>query len=71
MKSEKGDKAIQVLHKDLKLSKSARKSSENSTCLKSDSFEINTGKLQGVSIDFGSFYLNKFKVSMIQHEGEN
>ena len=30
-----------------KSAKSARKAAENSTCLHSDSFEINTGKLQG------------------------
>ena len=30
-----------------KLSKPARKTADNSTCLHSDSFEINTGKSQG------------------------
>ena len=46
-KSEKGYKTIQVLQKDLKLSKPARKSVENSTCLHWDRLEVNTGKSQG------------------------
>ena len=49
-KSEKGAETIQVLHKDLKISKAAGKSVDNSTFLHSYSFEINTGKLQGVTI---------------------
>ena len=35
-----------IIHGDKKLSKLARKEAENSTCLHSDSFEINTGKSQ-------------------------
>ena len=46
-KSEKGDKTIQVLQKDLKLAKSAIKSEESSTYLNSDSLKVNTGKSQG------------------------
>ena len=43
-KVEKGAKTIQVLQKDFKLSKSARKSAYNSTFLHSDIVEILTGK---------------------------
>ena len=50
-RAEKGSLTIQLLQKDLKLAESARKSAENSTCLHSDSFEINIGKPQGVNID--------------------
>ena len=39
-------KTIQVLQKDLKFEKAARKAEDNSTCLHSDSLEINTGKSQ-------------------------
>ena len=70
-KSEKGAKTIQVPHKYLKLEKSARKLADNSTCLQSDGFEINTGKSQLVNIYSGGFSLNKGKVSMIQHKGGN
>ena len=44
---------IQVLHKDLKLAKTERSAVDNSTYLHSNSFEINTGKLQGFNIDSG------------------
>ena len=44
LKSEKVYGTIQVLQKYLKLTKSARTAAENSTCLHSDSFEINTDK---------------------------
>ena len=44
LKSEKVYGTIQVLQKYLKLTKSARTAAENSTCLHSDSFEINTEK---------------------------
>ena len=43
----------QVLQKGLKFAKSARQSADNSTCLHSDFFNINTGKLQGVNIASG------------------
>ena len=46
-KAEKGAESIQILQKDLKLAKAARKAADNSTCLHSDSFEVNTGKSQG------------------------
>ena len=55
----------------MKLAKEARKLSENSTCIHSDSFEINTGKLQEVNIDSGGFSLNKVMVSIIQQENKN
>ena len=44
-KSEKESKTIQVTQKELKLSKAARKSADNSTLLHSDGFEISTGIL--------------------------
>ena len=44
VKEEKYDETIQVLKKYLKLTKPARTAAENSTCLHSDSFEINTDK---------------------------
>ena len=43
-KSEKVAKTIQVLQKELKLEKAARKSAEKTILLYSDSFEINPGK---------------------------
>ena len=46
VKAEKYAKTIQVLQKYLKLTKSARTAADNSTCLHSDSFEINTDKSQ-------------------------
>ena len=46
VKSEKDAKTIQVLQKDLKWTKSARTITDNSTCLHSDSFEINSEKSQ-------------------------
>ena len=70
-KAQKGSKNIQVLQKYLKLVKEARKSAENSIWLHSDTFRINTGKLQGVNIDSGGSSLNKFKLSIIQHENKN
>ena len=70
-KSEKGAKTIQVLQKDLKLSKAARKSAENSTHFNTDKLKISTGKLQGVNIDYGGSSLNKFRVSIIQHKRGN
>ena len=45
-KSEKYAKQIQVLQKDLKLAKALITAAENSTCIHSDSFEINTSKSQ-------------------------
>ena len=45
-KSEKYSKTIQVPQKDLKLSKAARTAADNSNCLHSNSFEINTDKSQ-------------------------
>ena len=45
-KSEKYYKTIQVLQKDLKLTKAERTAAENSTFLHSDSFKINTDKSQ-------------------------
>ena len=50
LKAEKGAKTIQVLHKDLKLAKASRKSVDNSNFLHLDGFEINTGKVQGVTL---------------------
>ena len=44
-KSEKGSETFQVLQKDLKFAKSARKLADNSTCLYSYSFKINTREL--------------------------
>ena len=44
VKSEKDAETIQVLQKDLKLSKAARTSADNLNCLHSDIFEINTDK---------------------------
>ena len=52
-KSEKGDETIEVIQKDLKLAKAARKLADNSTSLHSDSFEIIIEKLQGVNTDYG------------------
>ena len=46
VKAEKYVETIQLLQKDLKSTKSARTVEENSTCLHSDSFEINTDKSQ-------------------------
>ena len=46
LKAEKYAKTIQVIQRDLKLTKAARTAAENSTFLHSDSFEINTDKLQ-------------------------
>ena len=70
-KSDKGFKTIKLIKKDLKLAKAARKSADNSTCLQSDSFEINTGKPQGVNINSGGSSLKKCKVSIIKHERKN
>ena len=67
-KSDKVDETIQVPQKYLKLSKAAQKLEENLTCLHSDIFEINTGKLQGVTVDSGCSSLKKVKVSIIQHK---
>ena len=55
----------------MKLAKMTRKSSQNSTCLYSVSFELNTGKSQGGRIDSVGCYRKKFKVCIIQHESEN
>ena len=55
-KSEKGSKTIKVLQKYLKLAKAERNSADNSTFLHSDSLKINTGKLQGVNIEYGVFF---------------
>ena len=46
VKSEKDVETIQVLHKDTKLTKSARTAAYNSNCLHSDMFEISTDKSQ-------------------------
>ena len=67
-KSNKWVKTIQLLQKDFKSSKAERIEADNSTCLHSDSFKINKGKLQGVNIDYFGSSLNKVKVSIIQHE---
>ena len=48
VKAEKDSKTIQVLQRDLKLTKLARTAEENSTCLHSDRFEINTDKSQDI-----------------------
>ena len=69
-KSEKGSKTLQVLDKDLKLAKSSCKSGDNSACLHSDSFEINTGKSHGINIDSNGSCQKKRKVSIIQHNGK-
>ena len=70
-KSEKGSKTIQVLDNDLKLAKSSRKSGDNSACLHSDIFEINTGKSHGINIDSGGSSPKKGDVCIIQHSGKN
>ena len=57
-----------MLQKDLKFVKAARKSADNSTSLHSDSFEINTGKLQGVDIDSGGSSLKEVRLSIIQQK---
>ena len=44
VKKDKDVNTIQVLQKDLKLARESRTAAENSTCLNSDSFEINTDK---------------------------
>ena len=44
VKLEKDAETIQLLQKHLKSTKASRTSAENSTCLHSDSFEINTYK---------------------------
>ena len=44
VKAEKDAETIQVPQKYLKLIKAARTAAENSACLHSDSFEINTYK---------------------------
>ena len=46
VKAQKYAKPIQVLQKDFKLSKAAITAADNSTCLHSDTFEINTYKSQ-------------------------
>ena len=46
VKSEKDAKTTQVLQKYLKLTKASRTSADNSTCLHSEIFEINTEKSQ-------------------------
>ena len=53
-----------------KLEKEARKKTSNLTFLHSESFKINNGKLQGVNIDSGVYFLNKFKVCIIQQKNE-
>ena len=45
-KADNDAETIQVPKKDLKLSKSARTAADHSTCLHSDSYEINTDKSQ-------------------------
>ena len=45
-KLEKGSKTIQVIQKDLESANVEIKSADNSFCVHSDSFEINTGKSQ-------------------------
>ena len=67
-KPEKRAKKVQLLQKELKLEKSEITAAENSTCLNSDSFEINTGKLQDGNIDSGGSSLKNVRVIMIQHE---
>ena len=59
LKAEKGAKTIQVLHKDLKLAKASRKSADNSNLLHLDGFEINTGKVQQVTLILMIPHLNK------------
>ena len=46
LKSQKGAETIQLPQKYLKLTKAAITAAENSTCLNSDIFEMNTDKSQ-------------------------